>query len=458
MTMISRFTWFMSVWVVFMVLLAGGTAAQLDVGVTEGRADPVPIAVTDFNGDGDMAALGADIASVVKADLEFSGLFRDDSFRGVHSGSQRDRRGRAAPVCELAQQWRHSLGHRLGVEAERRPREGELPAVRHRYRTTSSWVSSTVAASRSGGGSRTRLPMQSTIASSENRAILIRASSMCTRWDCRPTSRKRIAIMDYDGENHKFLTSGENTVLTPRFSPTIQQIAYFSYFNETTPRVYLLDLATGRREVLGDFPGMSFAPRFSPDGKKVIMSLAINGNTDIYVMDLPTRTIEQLTEGPHIDTSPSYSPDGSQIVFTSDRSGQTQIYIMDADGENQRRISWDRGQGSGSKASYSTPVWSPRGDLIAFTKHIPNSPWAIGVMPPVEADGGSQDRLLAYGDLVEGPTWSPNGRFIMFAHETYREDKGTDRVVKSIDLTGHVERTIRTKGAATDPAWSPLIP
>ncbi len=457
MTMISRFTLLTSVWVVFMGLLAGGTAAQLDVGVTQGREDPIPIAVTDFNGDDDMAALGVDIASVVKADLEFSGVFR-----AIPSGAfVQDPKGIGEEEQPQFESWRNSGAGALVTGWVSRQNDGR---TRVSFR-----LFDTVAENQLVGFVyRGNESIWRRIAHKIADAVYQRITGESGYFDTRivyvheegleTNLKKRIAIMDYDGENHKFLTSGENTVLTPRFSPTIQQIAYFSYFNETTPRVYLLNLGTGRREVLGDFPGMSFAPRFSPDGEKVIMSLAINGNTDIYVMDLPTRTIEQLTEGPHIDTSPSYSPDGSQIVFTSDRSGQTQIYIMDADGENQRRISWDRGQGSGSKASYSTPVWSPRGDLIAFTKHIPNSPWAIGVMPPVEADGGSQDRLLAYGDLVEGPTWSPNGRFIMFAHETYREDKGTDRVVKSIDLTGHVERTIRTKGAATDPAWSPLIP
>lgn len=457
MTMISRFTWSISVWVVFMGLLAGGTAAQLDVGVNEGRADPIPIAVTDFNGDHDMAALGVDIASVVKADLEFSGLFR-----AIPSGAFiEDPKGIAEEEQPQFVSWRSSGAEALVTGWVSRQNDGRSRVSFRLFDTRSE-------AQLVGFVYRGNESIWRRIAHKIADAIYQRVIGETGYFDTRivyvheegeeTNLEKRIAIMDYDGENHRFLTSGQNTVLTPRFSPTIQQIAYFSYFNETTPRVYLLDLGTGSREVLGDFPGMSFAPRFSPDGKKVIMSLAINGNTDIYVMDLPTRTIEQLTEGPYIDTSPSYSPDGSQIVFTSDRSGQTQIYVMDANGENQRRISWDPGRNTGSKASYSTPVWSPRGDNIAFTKHISNSPWAIGVMSPFEADEGSQERLLAYGDLVEGPTWSPNGRVIMFAHETYRDDKGTDRVVKSIDLTGHVERKIKTKGAASDPAWSPLIP
>ena len=257
---------------------------------------------------------------------------------------------------------------------------------------------------------------------------------------------KRLAIMDQDGENHKFLTSGAAMALTPRFSPNLQKVTDMSYAG-SMPKVYILEIETGRQELLGSFPGMTFAPRFSPDSSKVLLSYANNGRTNIYEMDLKRRTSKQLTSGPAIDTSPSYSPDGSQIVFNSDRGGNQQLYVMNADGSDVHRISFGTGR-------YATPVWSPRGDYIAFTK-MANGQFYIGVMYP----DGSGERLLASGYLVEGPTWSPNGRVLMY----FRQDKGNSRSnapvkLYSIDLTGYNERMIVTPAEASDPAWSPLLP
>ena len=137
---------------------------------------------------------------------------------------------------------------------------------------------------------------------------------------------KKLAIMDQDGFNTKYLTLGNELVLTPRFNPTNQMVTYLSYFRNM-PRVYLLNIETGKQEVVGDFPGMTFAPRFSPM-EKIIMSLAKDGNSEIWVRDLETNIQEKLTDHPSIDTSPSYSPDGKFITFNSDRSGYQQIYVM----------------------------------------------------------------------------------------------------------------------------------
>jgi TolB protein len=251
---------------------------------------------------------------------------------------------------------------------------------------------------------------------------------------------KRLAIMDQDGENHKNLTDGSSLVLTPRFSPSKQEITYMSYYGNK-PRVYLFSLDTGQQEILGDFPGMTFAPRFSPDGSRVIMSMAQNGNTDIYVMNLATRSSQRITNSPGIDTAPSYSPDGSQITFESDRGGSQQIYVMNADGSNPRRIS--KGQGN-----YGTPVWSPRGDLIAFTRIFQGS-FYIGVMRP----DGSGERMLSQGWLIEGPTWAPNGRVLAF----FKQEQSGKTQLHSIDLTGFNERVMKTPLDGSDPAWSPLL-
>ena len=257
---------------------------------------------------------------------------------------------------------------------------------------------------------------------------------------------KKLAIMDQDGANVKYLTLGNELVLTPRFSPKNQLVTYLSYFRNL-PRVYLLDIETGVQEVVGDFPGMTFAPRFSPDGKKIIMSFAKDGNSDIYTMDMTTRVVEKITDHTSIDTSPSYSPDGKYICFNSDRSGLQQIYVMRSDGSNVKRITFGKGL-------YGTPVWSPRGDLIAFTK-VHKSRFYIGVMRP----DGSGERLLTENFYQEAPSWSPNGRVLIFYRETKSdsEGKGFSAKLWSIDLTGYNERLIETETDGSDPSWSSLL-
>ena len=257
---------------------------------------------------------------------------------------------------------------------------------------------------------------------------------------------KKLAIMDQDGANTKYLTLGNELVLTPRFSPTNQMVTYLSYFRNL-PRVYLLDIETGVQEVVGTFPGMTFAPRFSPDGKKIIMSFAKDGNSDIYTMNLENREVEKITDHPSIDTSPSYSPDGKFIAFNSDRSGYQQIYLMRSDGSNVKRISFGKG-------IYGTPVWSPRGDLIAFTK-LHKGKFYIGVM----RIDGKGERLLTENYYQEAPSWSPNGRVLIFYRETKSGDQGEgfSATLWSIDLTGYNERKVETLTDASDPSWSSLL-
>ena len=257
---------------------------------------------------------------------------------------------------------------------------------------------------------------------------------------------KKLAIMDQDGHNTKYLTLGNELVLTPRFNPTNQMVTYLSYF-KNLPRVYLLDIETGVQEVVGDFPGMTFAPRFSPDGKKIIMSFAKDGNSDIYTMDLENRIVEKITNHPSIDTSPSFSPDGKYICFNSDRSGYQQLYVMKSDGSKVKRISFGNGL-------YGTPVWSPRGDLIAFTK-LHKGKFYIGVM---RVDG-TGERLLTENYYQEAPSWSPNGRVLIFYRETKSDSEGKGFTAKlwSIDLTGYNERLVSTETDASDPSWSSLL-
>ena len=257
---------------------------------------------------------------------------------------------------------------------------------------------------------------------------------------------KRIAIMDYDGNNHEYLTDGKNMAITPRFSPDGKKIAYLSFSNKK-PTVYLLNLDTKKEKILGNFSGMSFAPRFSPDGEKIIFSLTKKGSSNIFIQKLENNEIIQITNNRHINTSPSFSPDSKWIVFSSDRSGKQNLYIKKNDGDilkKAKRISFGPG-------SYATPVWSPRGDYIAFTKTYKNE-FFIGL---IKKDG-SGERIIATGYLTESPSWSPNGRTLVF-NKVSKSNEKLNSSIFTIDITGNLEKKLNTLSDASDPDWGPSI-
>ncbi|WP_428982437.1 Tol-Pal system beta propeller repeat protein TolB [Pseudochelatococcus contaminans] len=254
--------------------------------------------------------------------------------------------------------------------------------------------------------------------------------------------RKRLAVMDQDGANLRYLTRGEELVVSPRFSPVSQEVAFMSQRPNERTRVQLLNIESGQREIVGSFPEMTTSPQFTPDGQRIALSLQQGGNANIYSIAPKARTTTRITSTNAIDTSPSYSPDGSQIVFESDRGGGTQLYVMNADGSNQQRISFGEGR-------YSQPVWSPRGDYIAFTRSRAGQ-FAIGIMKP----DGSGERILTEGYHNESPTWAPNGQFVMFFSDPGGEGGGR---LYMADVTGRVRVPVPTPSYASDPAWSPLV-
>ena len=424
-------------------LLASSAAAPafaaLQVDVTQGNAQPLPIAIPDFlpAAPGDAQA-GVNIASVVRADLERSGLFRPidqkafvDHITNINTvpnfANWRviNAQGLVTGQVTLQPDGRLRVDFRLwDVYGESQMLGQQFFTQPENWRRVAHLVSDAIYQRITGEKGYF-----------DTRIVFISESGPAIR------RVKRLAVMDEDGANPIFLTKGDYMVLTPRFNPTAQMIAYMSYIG-TKPRVYLFDLETGKQEMLGNFPNMTFSPRFSPDGNKVALTLETNGNSDIYVMDLRTRQVSRLTTDPAIDTAPSFSPDGSQIAFESDRGGSQQIYVMNADGTNQHRISFGAGRNG-------TPVWSPRGDLIAFTKQD-GGRFDIGVM----RTDGSGERLISSGWEDEGPTWAPNGRVLMFTR-TIQGGRGAQ--IWSVDVTGRNERRVMTPGDASDPAWSPLI-
>ena len=410
--------------------------AQLTLRVGPGsQFQPMPIAIADFAGDGDM---GLRVSGIITNNLQRSGYFapldrsrfperpafdtapRFDAWR--QAGAQalvtgrvtRDPSGRLKAEFRL---WDVETGQQLTGQ--------QYVTDANFWRRVGHIISDAVYTKITGIGGffDTRIVFVDESGPKENR-------------------RKRLAIMDQDGANVRFLTQGENLVVTPRYSPATQDITYMSQAEGQQPRVQVINLETGTRQIVGNFPDMTSSPRFSPDGQRIVMSLQQGGNANIFMMDLASRATTRLTSTAAIDTSPSFSPDGTQIVFESDRGGQQQIYAMNADGSNQRRISFGDG-------SYSQPAWSPRGDYIAFTKRRAGG-FAIGIMKP----DGSGERILTEGFHNESPTWAPNGQYILFFRDPGGQAGGK---LYMVDITGRVEQPVPTPSFASDPTWSPLL-
>jgi TolB protein len=422
-------------------LLAKPAGAVLELDITEGVVEPLPIAVSEFYGASAVAAeRGREIADVVQADLARSGLFRPIDRRAfIQSPEQLRGLPRFAD-------WRQINAQALVTGTVAVAPDGRTLEVEFRL-----WD---VFAGVQMRGLRLQTTDQQwrRVAHKIADAVYERITGESGYFDTRivyvsetgPTTDriKRLAIMDQDGANHEFLTDGGDLVLTPRFDPEVETLAYMAY-RGPVPQVYVRDLSTGQERQLGDFEGMTFAPQFAPNADRVAISLARGGNSDIFIQDLSSGARRQLTDHPAIDTSPSFSPDGRRIVFNSDRAGTPQLYVMNVDGSNVQRISFGGG-------NYGSPAWSPRGDLIAFTK-IDGGMFHIGIMRP----DGSDERLLTRSELDESPTWAPNGRVILFT----RTDHGRGRVrLHSIDITGYNEREVPTPLDASDPDWSNLLP
>ena len=419
---------------------------SLELTLNQGTVKPTPIAVTNlFSNNPSLDKLGKNISSVISDNLERSGLFipidQKAFIQSTESLSSQPRfedwkvikaQHLVAGKIEANEKY-ISIEFRLfDVFAQKQIVGKKYETTKNNWRRVAHIISDAIFQRITGEGGffDTRIVYVAETGPKDNR-------------------QKRLAIMDQDQANHRFLTDGSYLVLTPRFSPNSQKITFMSYVKVNSPRVFIFDIETGQQEIVGEFPGMTFAPRFSPDGKKIVMSYSDPdvGNSEIYILDLQTRSTKRITNNSSIDVSGSYSPDGKNIVFNSDRSGRRHLYIIGSNGKNLERISREAG-------SYYTPVWSPRGDMIAFTKQE-GGQFYIGVM---EIDG-SNERMIAKSFHVEGPTWSPNGRYLMYFKEerTSSDGSGGNSNLYTIDLTGYNERKIITPLGASDPAWSPLM-
>jgi TolB protein len=413
--------------------------AAVRVEITSGDVQPMPIALPDFVGGtpGDTEA-ARQVTQIIAADLKRSGLFAPiDPAAYIERIVNSD----AVPRFE---DWRAINAQALVTGRLTRQPDGRLKAE---FRLWDVFAGQQLTGQQYFTTPEMWRRVAHIIADSAYERLTGEKGYFDTRVvfidETGPKDRriKRLAIMDQDGANVGYITRGDDLVLTPRFSTSDQVITYMSY-GQGDPKVYLYNTKTRQREVVGNFPGMSFSPRFSPTGDSVIMSLQQGGNSNLFVMDLRSRSTTRLTDTAAIDTAPCFSPDGGRICFESDRGGRPQIYVMGKDGGQAQRVSFGEG-------SYSTPVWSPRGDAIAFTKQYQGQ-FAIGIM----GVDGRNERILTSGFHNEGPTWSPNGRVLMF----FRDASGAPGPsLYTIDITGRNEQKVPTPSFASDPAWSPLL-
>ena len=420
---------------------AAAQTGPLEITITDGVIEPLPIAVPRFQAEtAGSEQLAADIAALVVQDLTGTGLFREIPASAFISQPA------SFDAAVQYPDWRaiNAQGLVMGAVSV----NGDQLSVKFRLYdifsgselgegllfngTVSGWRR---VAHKVADAAYSRITGESGYF--DSRVVFVAESG--------PKDQRlmRLAIMDYDGANVQYLTDSGSIVLAPRFSPSGDRISYTSY-ESGFPRTNMLDVASvGRREIVTQPGEMAFSPRFSRDGNRIIYSLANGGNTDIWMTDLAAGAHTRLTSAPSIETSPSFSPDGTQIVFESDRSGSQQLYIMSASGGEPRRISFEDG------ARYGSPVWSPRGDLIAFTRQG-GGRFHIGVM----RTDGSEERLLTASDLDESPTWSPNGRVIMFTREILGTTGGPS--LYSVDISGRNLRQVPVDGFASDPSWGPL--
>jgi TolB protein len=428
--------WALTVFAAF--TLAPAAHASLQIKLDEGVVQPIPIAITDFFGaNARDQQTAAQVAAVVRSDLERSGLFspldrasfieKIPSFGTVptfNSWRVIKAEGLVTGQAALLADGQLQVDFRLwDIFSEKQVVGMSFKTTPENWRRLGHLVADAIYERLTGEKGYF-----------DTRIVFISESGPKIK------RRYRLSIMDQDGANNSYLTDGSYIVMTPRFSTTSQEITYMA-LRPTGSAIYLFNIETARQETIGKFPGMVFAPRFSPDGGRVAFSVERGGNSDIYVMNLTSRSQTKLTSDPGIDTSPSFSPDGTRIVFNSDRGGSPQLYIMGSDGSGARRIS--RGGGI-----YTTPVWSPTGDFIAFTKQQ-GGQFHIGVMRP----DGSDERILTTSYLDEGPTWAPNGRVLMF----FRESRGGAPRLWTVDITGRILRPAPYQGSGSDPAWSPLL-
>jgi TolB protein len=394
-----------------------------------------PIAVAAPEGEGGATA-GDDFARTLRRDLEISGLFDLLDPAVVGQAASRDAGG---PTDYAVWQ---EVGAMLVVKSTIRSQGSGLALEARLF---------DVAEQRELGGKRYEgdrgdLPRMANRFADE---ILLRLTGARGPFDTRMAfistrggRAKELWVMSFDGSSLRQLTKNGTINLSPRWSPDGREILYTSY-RDGRPKLYEMDLASGRDRVITSGRGVTIGGSFSPDGGRIATSREESkGNSDIVVLDGSGGLLERVTEDEAIDVSPTWSPDGRRLAYCSSRGGSPQIYVLDLDSRRSRRVSM--------QGSYNTqPAWSPTGDRIAYTGRV-GSRFQIFVVEV--GSGGVRQVTSSGGDNVD-PAWSPDGRYLVF--RSTRTGRG--RLWVSDWRGARQTELIAGSGDDSSPAWSPWL-
>jgi TolB protein len=415
---------------------AAGARAALEIQVTSGVRDPVPLAVVPFTsaqGDG-----GLDVASVIQNDLEGSGRFK-----GISRDAMPAKPARAEDVAAAA--WKGAGADYVVVGRVTALEEGKLQVD---FDLVNSLTGVKLASQRfmaSGASLRNAAHRVSDVVYQKitgiRGAFATHVAYVAVEGE-PPNQHYQLYVADADGANQRRILDSPRPLMSPAWSPDGQWLAYVS-FETKHSAVYVQLVATGERRQVSARAGINGAPAWSPDGRKLALTLGgSTGNPDIFILDLTTQGLTRLTDDPAIDTEPAWAPDGRSIYFTSDRAGSPQIYQIAAQaGAHPKRITFG--------SSYSArPCISPDGTLLAMVT-LANGNYRIAAQ---ELASGTV-RVLSHGHLDESPSFAPNGATLI-----YSERDGNRGALATVSTDGLTGLRLTAPQDIRDPAWGPFIP
>ena len=400
--------------------------AELTIDITESAGDGIPVAVVPFSSPN----TPVDVSSVVNADLARSGYFKMLASQAMPS------RPNSASAVNF-QEWQ---------------------AINQNY----------LVVGQVGGGAGGQYNVQFQLLDVANSGQMLGYQMNSTAADLRRTAhhiadlifekltgkkgafsgriayvtnnkqQSQLQVADTDGFSPQTITTSQEPLMSPSWSPDKSKIAYVS-FERKTAAIYVQILATGERKRVAEFPGINGSPAWSPDGTKLALTLSKDGSPDIYTLDLNTGGLNKLTKGYSIDTEPVWSPDGGNIIFTSDRGGKPQLYMVSSSGGGEKRITFSGDYNA--RASFS-----PNGKSIAMV-HGNGGDYRIGVM-----DVGSRSiNVITTGPADESPSFAPNGEMVIYAAK-----KGGTAYLSAVSLDGKMQQRLGfNSGGVREPAWSP---